>query len=110
MKKRKPVSALRKRRVPADQSDGCGSSYQKARARYDKYKGSGLKWERDAIIDLQKMVGRLWEEFPKLIQQLNEYGDQNLIETTRKLYGVLKRYELSWNPKLCRPLRRAENV
>ena len=30
------------------------------------------------------------EEFPKLIQQLNEYGDQNLIETTRKLYGVLK--------------------
>ena len=65
----------------------------KARARYDKYKGSGLKWERDAIIDLQKMVGRLWEEFPKLIQQLNEYGDQNLIETTRKLYGVLKRYD-----------------
>mgnify|MGYP000261371797 CR=1 FL=1 len=36
----------------------------KARARYDKYKGSGLKWERDAIIDLQKMVGRLWRSFP----------------------------------------------
>ena len=64
----------------------------KARARYDKYKGSGLKRELDAIVDLQKIVGRLWEEFPKLIQQLNEYGDQNLIETTRKLYSVLKRY------------------
>ena len=36
---------------------------------------------------------RLWEEFPKLIQQLNEYGDQNLIDTTRKLYSVLKRYD-----------------
>ena len=65
----------------------------KARARYDKYKGSGLKRELDAIVDLQKIVGRLWEEFPKLIQQLNEYGDQNLIETTRKLYSVLKRYD-----------------
>ena len=65
----------------------------KARARYDKYKGSGLKRELDAIVDLQKIVGRLWEEFPKLIQQLNEYGDQNLIDTTRKLYSVLKRYD-----------------
>lgn len=70
----------------------------KARARYDKYKGSGLKRERDAIIDLQKIVSRLWEEFPKLIQRLNEYGDQNLIETTRKLYGVLKKYDYLGTP------------
>lgn len=85
----------------------------KARARYDKYKGSGLKRERDAIIDLQKIVRRLWEEFPKLIQWLNEYGDQNLIQTTRKLYGVLKRYDYLGAPNyasLCAALKTYEDM
>ena len=36
----------------------------KARARYDKYKGSGLKWERDAIIDLQKWSDGCGRSFP----------------------------------------------
>lgn len=64
----------------------------RAREQYDKYKGTGLKRERDALVELQKLVKRLWEEFPALIQQLNEYGDQSLTETTVKLYGVLKQF------------------
>lgn len=65
----------------------------KVRAQYDKYKGTGLKREFDSLADIQKTVKRLWEEFPKLIQQLNEYGDTSLVDTTRKLYEVLKKYD-----------------
>lgn len=36
----------------------------KARARYDKYKGSGLKRERDVIIDLQKLSASCGRSFP----------------------------------------------
>ena len=61
----------------------------KIRAQYDKYKGTGLKREYDALADLQRLVKRLWDEFPALIQQLNEYGDAALTETTRKLYSLL---------------------
>lgn len=65
----------------------------KAWAQYDKYKGTGLKRELDALADMQRLVKRLWEEFPALIQQLNEYGDPELAGTTQKLYGVLKKYD-----------------
>lgn len=65
----------------------------KIRAQYDKYKGAGLKRELDALADMQRAVKRLWEEFPALIQQLNEYGDAALAETTRRLYDVLKKYD-----------------
>ena len=61
----------------------------KVRALYDKYKGTGLKRELDALADMQRLVKQLWEEFPALIQQLNEYGDPELAGTTQNLYGCL---------------------
>lgn len=85
----------------------------KVRAQYDKYKGTGHKREQNALIDLQKIVKRLWEEFPVLIQQLNEYGDQNLIQTTSKLYGVLKKYDYLGGKSyagLCAALKTYEDV
>lgn len=68
------------------------SQFPKLRASYEKYKGTGLKREYDSLIDLQKAVKRLLEEFPALVLQLNEYGDEELSKTTERLYGVLKRY------------------
>ena len=65
----------------------------KARAQYDKYKGTGLKRELDALMDIQQLVKQMWKEFPELIQQLNEYGDTELAETTQKLYSALKKYD-----------------
>lgn len=84
----------------------------KIRAQYDKYKGTGLKREYDALADLQRLVKRLWDEFPALIQQLNEYGDAALTETTRKLYAVLKKYDylgVSNFSSLCNALKAYEN-
>lgn len=82
-----------------------------ARMLYDKYKGTGLKRELDALADMQQLVKRLWEEFPALIQQLNEYGDPTLAGTTQKLYGVLKKYDYlgaqDYTP-LCRALETYE--
>ena len=68
------------------------SQFPKLRASYEKYKGTGLKREYDSLIDLQKVVKRLLEEFPALVLQLNEYGDEELSKTTERLYGVLKKY------------------
>ena len=68
------------------------SQFPKLRASYEKYKGTGLKREYDSLIDLQKAVKRLLEEFPALVLQLNEYGDEELSKTTERLYGVLKKY------------------
>ena len=68
------------------------SQFPKLRASYKKYKGTGLKREYDSLIDLQKAVKRLLEEFPALVLQLNEYGDEELSKTTERLYGVLKKY------------------
>ncbi len=64
----------------------------KLRAVYEKYKGTGLKREVDSLLDLQKAVNQLLEEFPALVLQLNEYGDEDLAKTTERLYGVLKKY------------------
>lgn len=69
------------------------SQFPKLREAYFKYKGTGLKREYDSLIDLHKAVTRLLEEFPTLIQQLNEYGDCELVTTTEKLYGILKKYD-----------------
>lgn len=69
------------------------SQFPKLRASYEKYKGTGLKREYDSLIDLQKAVKRLLEEFPALVLQLNEYGDEELSKTTERLYGVLKKYK-----------------
>lgn len=84
----------------------------KVRALYDKYKGTGLKRELDALADMQRLVKQLWEEFPALIQQLNEYGDPELAGTTQNLYGVLKKYDYlgtaDYTP-LCRALEAYEN-
>ena len=41
----------------------------KVRALYDKYKGTGLKRELDALADMQRLVKQLWEEFPALIRR-----------------------------------------
>ena len=68
------------------------SQFPKLRASYEKYKGTGLKREYDSLIDLQKAVKRLLEEFPALVLQLNEYGDEELSKTTERLYSVLKKY------------------
>ena len=68
------------------------SQFPKLRASYEKYKGTGLKREYDSLVDLQKAVKRLLEEFPALVLQLNEYGDVELSKTTERLYGVLKKY------------------
>ena len=68
------------------------SQFPKLRASYEKYKGTGLKREYDSLIDLQKAVKRLLEEFPALVLQLNEYGDEELSKTTERLYCVLKKY------------------
>lgn len=84
----------------------------KARAQYDKYKGTRLKRELDALADMQRLVKRLWEEFPALIQQLNEYGDTALAGTTQRLYGVLKKYDYLGVPDftpLCRALKSYED-
>ena len=68
------------------------SQLPKLRAVYEKYKGTGLKKEYDSLLDLQKTVNRLLEEFPALVLQLNEYGDEELSKTTQRLYSVLKKY------------------
>ena len=68
------------------------SQFPKLRASYEKYKGTGLKREYDSLVDLQKAVKRLLEEFPALVLQLNEYGDEEISKTTERLYGVLKKY------------------
>lgn len=68
------------------------AQFPKLRASVEKYKGTGLKREYDSLIDLQKAVKRLLEEFPALVLQLNEYGDDELSKTTEKLYGVLKKF------------------
>lgn len=85
----------------------------KVRAQYERYKGTGLKREHDALVDLQRLVKRLWEEFPALIQQLNEYGDKSLTETTGKLYDVLKKYDYLGTKSyaaLCNALTAYENM
>ena len=69
------------------------SQLPKIRASYEKYKGTGLKREFDSLVDLQKSVNKLLEEFPALVLQLNEYGDNELSKTTERLYGVLKKYD-----------------
>ena len=68
------------------------TQFPKLRASIEKYRGTGLKREYDSLIDLQKAVKRLLEEFPALVLQLNEYGDDELSKTTEKLYGVLKKF------------------
>ena len=69
------------------------SQLPKLREAYFKYKATGLKREYDSLVDLHRAVTRLLEEFPALIQQLNEYGDSELVGTTEKLYKVLKKYD-----------------
>lgn len=64
----------------------------KLRANYDKYKNSGLKAENEALNQVIRYVYMLLDEFPKLLQALNEYGDTELTETTNKLYAVLKKF------------------
>lgn len=81
--------------IQADYRGQLREQLPKVRAQYERYKGTGLKREHDALVDLQRLVKRLWEEFPALIQQLNEYGDKSLTETTGKLYDVLKKYVIS---------------
>ncbi|MCI8472318.1 MAG: class I SAM-dependent methyltransferase [Clostridiales bacterium] len=66
--------------------------FPKIRAAYEKYKGTGLKREYDSLVDLGQAVKRLLEEFPALVLQLNEYGDEELSKTTERLYGVLKKF------------------
>lgn len=68
------------------------SGFPKLRASVEKYKGTGLVHEYDSLIDLQKAVKQLLEEFPALVLQLNEYGDERLSKTTERLYGVLKKF------------------
>ena len=68
------------------------SQLPKLRAVCEKYKGTGLKKEYDSLLDLQKAVNRLLEEFPALVLQLSEYGDDELSKTTERLYGVLKKF------------------
>ena len=68
------------------------AGFPKIRASYEKYKGTGLKREYDSLVDLQKAVKRLLEEFPALVLQLNEYGDEELSKTTERLYGILKKF------------------
>ena len=89
------------------------SQFPKLRASYEKYKGTGLKREYDSLIDLQKAVKRLLEEFPALVLQLDEYGDSELSKTTERLYGVLKKYNYLGTPdysKLCMALESFANV
>lgn len=79
----------------------------KIRLQYEKYKGSGLKREYDSLVDLQKAVKNLLGAFPALAQQLTEYGDDNLISVTGKLYPTLKRYDYLGNidyTPLCKAL------
>ena len=88
------------------------SGFPKIRASYEKYKGTGLKREYDSLVDLQKAVKRLLEEFPALVLRLNEYGDDELSKTTERLYGVLKKYNYLGTPdysKLCMALESFAN-
>ncbi len=90
-----------------------GGMFVKVHFIYDKYKGTGLKREYDALIDLQRIVKRLWETFPLLIQQLNEYDDRKLVETAGKLYGVLKKYDyigVKSYDALCSALKALEDM
>ena len=83
------------------------AQFPKIRAAYEKYKGTGLKREYDSLVDLQRAVKRLLEEFPALVLQLNEYGDLELSKTTERLYGVLKKFNYlgtSDYSKLCMAL------
>ena len=65
----------------------------KLRLQYEKYKGSGLKAEQDSLSELSKTVKKILRHFPYLIQQLSELGDSATLETTEKMYSVLKKYD-----------------
>lgn len=65
----------------------------KLRLQYEKYKGSGLKAEQDSLSELSKTVKKILRHFPSLIQQLSELGDSATLETTEKMYSVLKKYD-----------------
>lgn len=65
----------------------------KLRLQYEKYKGSGLKAEQDSLSELSKTVKKILRHFPSLIQQLSELGDRATLETTEKMYSVLKKYD-----------------
>lgn len=84
----------------------------KIRASYDKYKGTKLKREYDSLLELQKAVKRLWNEFPGLIQRLSEYGDSDLAETAKKLFALLKKFDylgVKDYTKLCSALNTFSN-
>ena len=58
-----------------------------------KYRGTRTVEEAAALADMQAAVKRLWQEFPGLIQRLNEYGDAEPLQTAGRLYEVLKHYD-----------------
>ena len=63
------------------------------RADYEKYKGTNSQKEAKAFVDLQLCVKNLLNGFVLLIQQLNELGDEELLNTTVKFNKVLNGYD-----------------
>lgn len=68
-------------------------SLPKLRAKYEKYKGTGLKREQDAKLDLYNAAKDLLYRFPVIISRLLEYGEASLITKAKKLYAALKSYD-----------------
>ena len=67
------------------------SSLPKARAKYEKHKGSIS--EVDTLAELHKSVLNLWKLFPMIIQLLSELDAYEQAATAHKLYDAVKRFD-----------------
>lgn len=68
-------------------------SLPKLRSKYEKYKGTGLKREQDALADICKAVKALLQSLPVIILRLSEYGETSLVIKAKKLYAAIKNYD-----------------
>ena len=78
------------------------------RLNYEKNKDKNKKEATKNLQDLQICVRSLLESFPRLIQQLNEFGDEELKNTAVRFHKVLNGYDylgvLDYTP-LCNALK-----
>lgn len=60
---------------------------------YLEHRGSGSGEEYSDILQLHLTAKTLWEEIPKLLHSLEEYGDEELIKTAKKMSDAVKKFD-----------------
>lgn len=61
--------------------------------KYLEHRGSGSGEEYSDILQLHLTAKTLWEEIPKLLHSLEEYGDEELIKTAKKMSAAVKKFD-----------------